>query len=149
MANCQGHSQKNQVFSWIQGTHTGELVMSKLRCKKKAVSLWIFLFSNLCTFLRNLKKHLRHQSRNWKRHDMFSWRFGVQSLGHVTTTAFLPLSPAPLMFWSSTRCQTQVPQCKDARPEKRAPPPLSSQLPSIWAGSTLLVSGLDPLLGAK
>ena len=72
-----------------------------------------------------------------------------KSLSHVTTTAFLPLSPAPLMFWSSTRYQTQVPQCKDARPEKRAPPPLSSQLPSIWAGSTLLVSGLDPLLGAK
>lgn len=62
-----------------------------------------------------------------------------KSLGHVTTIAFLPLSPTPLMLWSSTRYQTQVLQCEDARPEKRAPlPPLFPQLPSIWASSALL-----------
>ena len=39
--------KKNQVFSWMQGTHTGELVMSKLRCKKSCISVNLPLLNPL------------------------------------------------------------------------------------------------------
>lgn len=129
----------------MQGTHTGELVMSKLRCKKK-----LYLYESPSSqpsapFSGTGKSTLGTTQGTEKGTTCLAGGLESRSLGHVTTIAFLPLSPTPLMFWSSTRYQTQVSQCEDAHPEKRALLPLLfSQLPSIRASSTLLCFRAGP-----
>ena len=109
MAYCQGHCGKTKFpFSSMEGAHTGELVMSKTKVQE---TLYLYLF--LCILFYTLC-HLRHYSRNWKRHDMFCWGSGVLTSWQWKTKIFLPLGAAPLMFWSSTRHQSHLLKRKDA-----------------------------------
>lgn len=65
-----------------------------------------------------------------------------KSLGNVITQMFLPLSTAPLMFWPSTRQQSQLLKREDAHPMKSAPLRCPRSSPPSGLAPPCFVSGL-------